>query len=150
MTSVIGTRKGTALPRWNDSTDVSYSLLRILALDLPNRPVAEPGVPSPVCQRFIWPELIPKKNISWLHREVKDWEGSVPSLGFKASNLVRLLEWFISSEGQIPNMKPSLTYCGRVTDLRFSHGESRYICKFSLVPLHKGECFQRYHTLKHY
>ena len=25
-----------------------------------------------------------------------------------------------------------------------------YICKFSLVPLHKGECFQRYHTLKHY
>jgi len=23
-------------------------------------------------------------------------------------------------------------------------------CKFSLVPLHKGECFQRYHTLKHY
>ena len=35
-------------------------------------------------------------------------------------------------------------------DLRFLHGEARYICKFSLVPLHKGECFQRYHTLKHY
>ena len=35
-------------------------------------------------------------------------------------------------------------------DLRFWHGETRYICKFSLVPLHKGECFQRYHTLKHY
>ena len=34
--------------------------------------------------------------------------------------------------------------------LRFLHGETRYICKFSLVPLHKGECFQRYHTLKHY
>ena len=29
-------------------------------------------------------------------------------------------------------------------------GETRYICKFCLVPLHKGECFQRYHTLKHY
>jgi len=28
--------------------------------------------------------------------------------------------------------------------------ETRYICKFCLVPLHKGECFQRYHTLKHY
>jgi hypothetical protein len=28
--------------------------------------------------------------------------------------------------------------------------ETRYICKFSLMPLHKGECFQRYHTLKHY
>jgi hypothetical protein len=35
-------------------------------------------------------------------------------------------------------------------DLLFYHGETRYICKFSLVPLHKGECFQRYHTLKHY
>jgi len=35
-------------------------------------------------------------------------------------------------------------------DLRFEHGETRYICKFSLVPLHKGEFFQRYHTLKHY
>jgi len=28
--------------------------------------------------------------------------------------------------------------------------ETQYICKFCLVPLHKGECFQRYHTLKHY
>ena len=35
-------------------------------------------------------------------------------------------------------------------DLRFQHGETRYICKFSLVPLHKGECFHRYYTLKHY
>jgi len=35
-------------------------------------------------------------------------------------------------------------------DLRFEHGESRFICKFFLVPLRKGEWFQRYHTLKHY
>jgi len=28
--------------------------------------------------------------------------------------------------------------------------ETRYIRKFCLVPLHKGECFQRYHTLKYY
>jgi len=28
--------------------------------------------------------------------------------------------------------------------------ETRYICKFCLVPLHKGECFQGYHTLQHY
>ena len=28
--------------------------------------------------------------------------------------------------------------------------ETRYICKFCLVPLHKGERFQRYHTPKHY
>jgi hypothetical protein len=29
-------------------------------------------------------------------------------------------------------------------------GETRYICKFCLVPIHKRECFQRYHSLKHY
>lgn len=28
--------------------------------------------------------------------------------------------------------------------------ETRYICSFCTVPLHKGECFERYHTLKHY
>jgi len=28
--------------------------------------------------------------------------------------------------------------------------ETRYICKFCLEPLHKGECFLRYHTLQHY
>jgi len=28
--------------------------------------------------------------------------------------------------------------------------ETWYICKLCLLPLHKGECFQRYHTLKHY
>jgi hypothetical protein len=28
--------------------------------------------------------------------------------------------------------------------------ETRCIYKFCLVPLHKGECFQRFHTLNHY
>lgn len=28
--------------------------------------------------------------------------------------------------------------------------ETRYMCKFCNVPLHKGKCFERYHTLKHY
>jgi hypothetical protein len=28
--------------------------------------------------------------------------------------------------------------------------ETKYICEFCIVLLHKGECFQRYHTLKHY
>ena len=44
-----------------------------------------------------------------------------------------------------------LTHCGRVTQICvFNTVETRYICKFSLVPLKKGGCFQRYHTLKHY
>jgi hypothetical protein len=28
--------------------------------------------------------------------------------------------------------------------------QSRYICELCLVPLYKGDCFQRYHTLKHF
>jgi hypothetical protein len=28
--------------------------------------------------------------------------------------------------------------------------QTRYICEFCVVPLHKGECFQRYHTLKYF
>lgn len=28
--------------------------------------------------------------------------------------------------------------------------ETRYMCKFCNVPLHKGKCFERYHTVKHY
>ena len=50
------------------------------------------------------------------------------------------------------NVSVSLThYSGRVTQICvFNTVKTRYICKFSLVPLHKGECFQRYHTLKHY
>ena len=44
-----------------------------------------------------------------------------------------------------------LTHCGWVTLICvFNTVKLGYICKFSLVPLHKGECFQRYHTLKHY
>jgi len=43
-----------------------------------------------------------------------------------------------------------LTHCGRVTQICVFNTVKRYICKFSLVPPHKGECFQRYHTLRHY
>jgi hypothetical protein len=28
--------------------------------------------------------------------------------------------------------------------------ETRYICKFYVAPLHKEECFERYHNLKHH
>jgi len=28
--------------------------------------------------------------------------------------------------------------------------ETRYICKFCVVPLHKGSCFEKYHTVKNY
>jgi hypothetical protein len=28
--------------------------------------------------------------------------------------------------------------------------ETRYICKFCIAPLHREECFERYHSLKHY
>jgi len=44
-------------------------------------------------------------------------------------------------------------YPGRRCHVCAAHkrrSETRYICKFCLVPLHKGEGFQRYHTLQHY
>jgi len=44
-------------------------------------------------------------------------------------------------------------YPARKCDVCTAHkqrSETRYICKFCLVPLHKGKCFQRYQTLKHY
>jgi hypothetical protein len=28
--------------------------------------------------------------------------------------------------------------------------ETRYICEFCVVPLHRGSCFENYHILKHY
>jgi len=30
------------------------------------------------------------------------------------------------------------------------HSETRYICKFCIVPLHKGFCFEKYHSGKNY
>jgi len=45
----------------------------------------------------------------------------------------------------------TLTHCGRVTQICvFNTVKLGTSLKFSLVPLHKGECFQSYHTLKHY
>ena len=38
----------------------------------------------------------------------------------------------------------------RVCIKRGSRGETRYICSYYTVPLHKGDCFASYHSLKHY
>jgi hypothetical protein len=38
----------------------------------------------------------------------------------------------------------------RICDAHNKRNECRYICNFCLVPLHRGECFQRYHILKYY
>jgi len=27
---------------------------------------------------------------------------------------------------------------------------TRYICKFCVVPVHKGSCFEKYHSLRNY
>jgi len=43
-----------------------------------------------------------------------------------------------------------LTHCRRVTQICVFNTVKLGTCKFSLVPLHKEECFQRYHTLKYY
>jgi hypothetical protein len=38
----------------------------------------------------------------------------------------------------------------RVCTVHNKRSETAYICNFCVLPLHKGECFQRYHTLKHF
>jgi hypothetical protein len=38
----------------------------------------------------------------------------------------------------------------RVCAVLKKRSETAYMCNFCVVPLHKGECFQRYHTLKHF
>jgi hypothetical protein len=38
----------------------------------------------------------------------------------------------------------------KVCSAHKKRSETRYICSFCKAPLHKGSCFQRYHTLKHY
>ena len=59
----------------------------------------------------------------------------------------RVLEKTVGSE------RGKRKYPGRRCHVCAAHkqrSETRYSCKFCLLPLHKGECFQRYHTLKHY
>ena len=38
----------------------------------------------------------------------------------------------------------------RVRSVHKKRSETRYICEFCVVPLHKGSCFDKYHTLKHH
>jgi hypothetical protein len=38
----------------------------------------------------------------------------------------------------------------RVCSAHKKQSETRYIREFCVVPLHKGSCFEKYHTLKHY
>jgi hypothetical protein len=38
----------------------------------------------------------------------------------------------------------------RVCSVHKKQSETRYICEFCVVALHKGSCFEKYHTLKHY
>jgi hypothetical protein len=38
----------------------------------------------------------------------------------------------------------------RVCSAHKKWSETRYICQYCVVPLHKGSCFEKYHTLKCY
>ena len=38
----------------------------------------------------------------------------------------------------------------RVCSAHKKRSETRYICEFCVVPLHKGSCFEKYDTLKHH
>ncbi|KOC64477.1 hypothetical protein WH47_01061 [Habropoda laboriosa] len=38
----------------------------------------------------------------------------------------------------------------KVCSSKKNRSETRYMCQFRQVPLHKGECFTKYHTSKKY
>jgi hypothetical protein len=38
----------------------------------------------------------------------------------------------------------------RVCAKKMKQHETRYICKWCVVPLHRGSCFERFHSIKHY
>jgi hypothetical protein len=38
----------------------------------------------------------------------------------------------------------------RVCSVHKKRSETRYICEYCVVPLHKGSCFKKHHTLKCY
>ncbi|PNF19223.1 hypothetical protein B7P43_G08807 [Cryptotermes secundus] len=38
----------------------------------------------------------------------------------------------------------------RVCAIRKKGSRTAYICKFCVMPLHRGECFKKYHSLKHF
>jgi hypothetical protein len=54
---------------------------------------------------------------------------------------------------RIVKSEHSKKYAGRQCRACAVHkkrSETAYVCNFCVVPLHKGECFQRYHTHKHF
>jgi hypothetical protein len=76
---------------------------------------------------------------------------------FSGDNFFEMLSnetnlYYFQNQGKYDSSSKGLKWVD-VSVVRATHkrrSESRYICKFCLVPLHKGECFQRYHTLNQY
>jgi hypothetical protein len=55
------------------------------------------------------------------------------------------------SSGKLKSEHGKRNYPARQCHVCTVHkSQTRYICEFRIVSLHKGECFQRYRTLKHF
>ena len=52
-------------------------------------------------------------------------------------------------KGAEKNKKNPQRQC-RMCSAQKVRSETSFICKSCVVPLHRGECFEKYHTLKHY
>jgi len=50
---------------------------------------------------------------------------------------------------EVKGVKENILLVGAVFVLPTKSSKTRNVCKLCLVPLHKGECFQRCHTLQH-
>jgi hypothetical protein len=60
--------------------------------------------------------------------------------------------YYFENQGKYDNSSKVLKWVdvSVVRATRKRRSETRYICKFCIAPLHKKECFERYHSLKHY
>jgi hypothetical protein len=60
--------------------------------------------------------------------------------------------YYFQNQGKYASSSKVLKWVD-VSAVRVTHkkrSETRYICKFCVAPLHKEECFERYHSLKNY
>jgi hypothetical protein len=71
-----------------------------------------------------------------------------PTPRWPPEDLPGRLSEILAGEGH-GKKKYSVRQC-RVCSVHKKRSETRYSCEFCVVPLHKGSCFEKYHTLKHY
>ena len=128
------------------------------------------GLVDTSCSIWCWENAVGRSCLSWTISAVPDEGCSILTKyvfehRFKTSPRSARWHTFHSDApgrllgGDVKKHKLQATVTGnkkypskpcRVCAAHKKRKATRYICSFCNVPLHKGESFERYHTLKHY